>query len=71
MKVCLIDEKKNETFKEIELPNGIETPSMIQVEDCYKIDSEGVKVPIFIPRLNNEAAQKLCSHIFAKYKTND
>lgn len=71
MKICLIELDKSKVFKEIEPPIEISNPSIMAVEDRYIIDSEGNKVPIYIPRMGNEATQNLCDYVFATYKNNN
>lgn len=68
MKICLIDNNKSEEYLEIEPSDEIDNPSILKVTDCFKVDSEGNKIPIFINRMGNESTMKLCDYIYAKYK---
>jgi hypothetical protein len=68
MRICLIDVNKIETIKEVDLPDKHTNQAIMKVADCFRLDSEGNEIPIYIPRMGNEATKKLCDYIFQKYK---
>jgi hypothetical protein len=65
MKICLVNEDKTETIMEHEAP--YDTQELRALDEYYKLDKNGMMMPVFVPKLRGKALDEISKHVKNKY----